>query len=37
VESSRWGKYQGTLDNVSHLDLINWTNRLRVRKLHDTS
>lgn len=37
VQSSRWGKYQGTLDNVSHLDLINWTNRLRVRKLHDTS
>jgi len=31
VESSQWGKYQGTLDNVSHLDLINWTNRLRVR------
>lgn len=31
VQSSQWGKYQGTLDNVSHLDLINWTNRLRVR------
>ena len=30
VKSSQWGKYQGTLDNVSHLDLINWTNRLRV-------
>ena len=30
VQSSQWGKYQGTLDNVSHLDLINWTNRLRV-------
>ena len=29
VESSRWGEYKGTLDNVSHLDLINWTNRLR--------
>ncbi|KAK6429947.1 lipase 2 [Oleoguttula sp. CCFEE 5521] len=29
VESSRWGKYQGTLDDVSHLDLINWTNRWR--------
>jgi triacylglycerol lipase len=28
VTSSRWGKYQGTLDNVSHLDQINWTNRL---------
>jgi triacylglycerol lipase len=29
VASSRWGTYKGTLDNVSHLDLINWTNRLR--------
>ena len=29
VESSKWGSYKGTLDNVSHLDLINWTNRLR--------
>lgn len=29
VESSRWGQYKGTLENVSHLDLINWTNRLR--------
>ncbi|GKT68455.1 triacylglycerol lipase [Colletotrichum tofieldiae] len=29
VASSRWGKYQGTLLDVSHLDLINWSNRLR--------
>lgn len=29
VASSRWGKYQGTLVDVSHLDLINWTNRMR--------
>jgi len=29
VESSRWGEYKGTLADVSHLDLINWTNRLR--------
>lgn len=29
VGSAQWGKYQGTLENVSHLDLINWTNRLR--------
>ncbi|KAL8765090.1 MAG: hypothetical protein Q9209_007713 [Squamulea sp. 1 TL-2023] len=29
VESSQWGVYKGTLVNVSHLDLINWTNRLR--------
>ncbi|KXJ95109.1 putative triacylglycerol lipase [Microdochium bolleyi] len=29
VESSVWGTYKGTLLNVSHLDLINWTNRFR--------
>jgi triacylglycerol lipase len=29
VESARWGQYQGTLVDVSHLDLINWSNRLR--------
>ena len=32
VASSRWGGengYKGTLNGVSHLDLINWTNRLR--------
>lgn len=29
VTSSQWGTYKGTLENVSHLDLINWTNRLR--------
>ena len=29
VESSQWGNYKGTLIDVSHLDLINWTNRLR--------
>jgi triacylglycerol lipase len=29
VESSRWGEYKGTLEGTSHLDLINWTNRLR--------
>ncbi|KAI5855009.1 alpha/beta-hydrolase [Durotheca rogersii] len=28
VESSIWGTYMGTLFGVSHLDLINWTNRL---------
>ncbi|KAH6604852.1 triacylglycerol lipase [Trichoderma cornu-damae] len=27
VESSRWGTYKGTLMGVSHLDLINWSNR----------
>ncbi|CCH42159.1 Lipase 2 [Wickerhamomyces ciferrii] len=26
VESSKWGNYLGTLMNVDHLDLINWTN-----------
>ena len=29
VESSQWGSYKGTLIDVSHLDLINWTNRMR--------
>lgn len=29
VSSSQWGTYKGTLQNVSHLDLINWTNKLR--------
>ncbi|GAB0143136.1 hypothetical protein EsHS_00003663 [Epichloe bromicola] len=29
VESSRWGVYQGTLLGVNHLDLINWSNRVR--------
>jgi triacylglycerol lipase len=29
VTSSKWGTYKGTLKDVSHLDLINWTNRLR--------
>ncbi|KAI2624868.1 putative triacylglycerol lipase [Hypoxylon sp. NC1633] len=28
VASSKWGSYKGTLVGVSHLDLINWTNRL---------
>ncbi|KAH0004979.1 alpha/beta-hydrolase, partial [Aureobasidium melanogenum] len=29
VQSSKWGIYKGTLKDVSHLDMINWTNRLR--------
>lgn len=29
IGSSQWGTYKGTLNGVSHLDLINWTNRLR--------
>ncbi|KAH8887714.1 alpha/beta-hydrolase [Thozetella sp. PMI_491] len=35
VHSSRWGQYKGTLVGVNHLDLINWSNRLRyaVQKL----
>ncbi|KDN49596.1 alpha/beta-hydrolase, partial [Tilletiaria anomala UBC 951] len=24
VESSKWGQYQGTLDNVSHLQIVGW-------------
>lgn len=30
VASSKWGEYLGTLDEVDHLDLINWTNRART-------
>ena len=30
VSSSVWGAYQGTLTNVNHLDLINWTNQFRA-------
>lgn len=29
VASSRWGDYKGTLMGVTHLDLINWTNRVK--------
>jgi triacylglycerol lipase len=29
VESSKWGSYKGTLLGLNHLDLINWSNRLR--------
>ena len=29
VSSSKWGSYKGTLMGVTHLDLINWTNRLK--------
>jgi triacylglycerol lipase len=29
VGSAKWGDYKGTLVDVSHLDLINWTNRFR--------
>jgi triacylglycerol lipase len=29
VQSAKWGTYKGTLIDVSHLDLINWTNRIK--------
>jgi len=29
VRSSKWGEYKGTLMGVTHLDLINWTNRFK--------
>lgn len=29
VQSAQWGTYLGTINNCDHLDLINWTNRLR--------
>lgn len=25
VDSSKWGTYKGTLKDVSHLDMINWS------------
>lgn len=29
VDSAKWGQYIGTIDNVDHLDLINFTNLLK--------
>lgn len=29
VELSKWGEYLGTLSDVDHLDLINWTNSIK--------
>ncbi|KAL3234927.1 Triacylglycerol lipase 2 [Nakaseomyces bracarensis] len=29
IKSSQWGKYEGTLKNVDHLDIINWKNKLQ--------
>lgn len=29
VRSSKWGKYMGTLENVDHLDVINWKNKIQ--------
>lgn len=29
VASAKWGTYKGSLVGVNHLDLINWTNRVR--------
>ena len=36
VSSSKWGTYKGTLMGVTHLDLINWTNRLKRLAAHLT-
>lgn len=33
VSLARWGNYEGTLDNVDHLDLINWTISLPFPKV----
>lgn len=30
VELARWGNYMGTLQDVDHMDLINWTNRVKA-------
>lgn len=35
VKSAQWGTYLGTLENVDHLDVINWTNPLK-RLYNDT-
>lgn len=29
IRSAKWGEYKGTLVGVTHLDLINWTNRIK--------
>lgn len=29
VNSARWGKYLGTIEDVDHLDLINWINPMK--------
>lgn len=29
VESCKWGEYQGTVENVSHLDLVGWVGKVR--------
>jgi triacylglycerol lipase len=31
VESSRWGQYLGTLEDVNHLDLVGWVNPARYK------
>lgn len=30
VRSAKWGVYRGTLVGVTHLDLINWSNRIKT-------
>ena len=32
VKSSRWGRYMGTLYGLDHLDVINWQNKLILKK-----
>lgn len=29
VESSKWGQYKATLQNVNHLDLVGWVGKVR--------
>lgn len=31
VESSKWGQYLGTLEDVNHLDLVGWVNAARYK------
>lgn len=30
VQLAMWGEYMGTLQNVDHMDLINWTNQVKA-------
>ncbi|AMD19562.1 HCL589Cp [Eremothecium sinecaudum] len=30
TKSSRWGQYLGSLDDIDHLDIINWRNKLNI-------
>ncbi|KAJ7596852.1 Alpha/Beta hydrolase protein [Mycena floridula] len=31
IESAKWGKYMGTLEDCNHLDLVGWVNEVRYK------